>query len=250
MSSLARSHTPSERVVPTPAPPRGVVRSQRVGEVLVQLDGRIEAGAPPPPSGREAVAQTEEAASIVEQARRYADEIVGVAAGEVRRLEEESRRTGFEAGYQEGVAQAREELAGALGLVQSAAREGHAVRQQLLEDAEPRFVELAIEAVREVVGELVSVDEALAAATVRRALNRAGAQLVVRVRVHPDDEAAIRAELHEDGAGDADWVLTPDGRVTLGGCIVDTTHGLIDARLDVQVEALARRLRGALPHAA
>jgi flagellar biosynthesis/type III secretory pathway protein FliH len=38
-----------------------------------------------------------------------------------------------------------------------------------------------------------------------------------------------------------------DGAVGVGGCVIDTAHGRVDARLDVQLDAVALLLREALP---
>ena len=79
-------------------------------------------------------------------------------------------------------------------------------------------------------------------------MQRAGAQQVVRIRLHPDDVESVRAQLVDGGDVSDEWVIADDATVTLGGCIVDTTHGQIDARLDVQLAELALRLRGAVAH--
>ena len=40
------------------------------------------------------------------------------------------------------------------------------------------------------------------------------------------------------------------GSIGIGGCVIDTAAGEIDARLDVQLDALMRALRTAVPDAA
>ena len=69
----------------------------------------------------------------------------------------------------------------------------------------------------------------------------------VRLRVHSDDLAAF-------GAGRAEWLaeigvqaevrLVADDSVGRCGCIVETAVGRVDARLDTQLEALERAVRG------
>lgn len=63
----------------------------------------------------------------------------------------------------------------------------------------------------------------------------------LRVRVHPQDAAWLQ---QEHGAP-ATWTLQPDPAVALGGCIVETGHGTLDARLELQLQRLGDALRDA-----
>ena len=231
--------------VPTRNP---ILRTVRGREVLVQLDGRLEAGVPPPPREPGDVASTADAASLVDTAQIRADELLREAASDVEAVRAKAHEAGVAAGYKVGFAEARDELAAALEVVQLAAREARVIRAQLLARIEPELVELVIEAVRAVVGDFVDSDVGLVRTTVERAVQRAGAQQVVRIRLHPDDVESVRAQLVDGADVSEEWLITDDATVTLGGCIVDTTHGQIDARLDVQLAELALRLRGAVAH--
>jgi flagellar assembly protein FliH len=71
----------------------------------------------------------------------------------------------------------------------------------------------------------------------------------VRIRVHPDDVTAVHADLARRGDAASVWEVFGDGRVGIGGCIIDTRAGEVDARLDVQLQEVAQALRGAVPHA-
>ncbi|MGC7940560.1 FliH/SctL family protein [Pandoraea pneumonica] len=55
--------------------------------------------------------------------------------------------------------------------------------------------------------------------------------------MHPDDLGWLR---ETSTAGDPQWV--GDDSVMLGGCIVETDAGTLDARLEAQLEAVARAL--------
>ena len=68
-----------------------IIRSTRSEqEYIIHLDGRIQEGTPPPPMGPEAIAETEGAADLVEEARRRADEL----RSEERRVGKECRSRG------------------------------------------------------------------------------------------------------------------------------------------------------------
>jgi flagellar assembly protein FliH len=133
--------------------------------------------------------------------------------------------------------------------VQQAGAAGKDVRDQIAAAAERDLIELVIDAVRSVLGEYASSDPMLVMRTVERAIERLGGQNVVRVRVHPDETETVTAALGERDGTAATWEVLADGTVSIGGCVIDTTAGEVDARLDVQLDAIARVLREAVPDA-
>ena len=69
---------------------------------------------------------------------------------------------------------------------------------------------------------------------------------MLRIRVNPEDRELVDARLVERvGEAAASWEVTTDGAITVGGCIVDTECGEVDARLDAQLEEIARVFRSA-----
>ncbi|MEX2446433.1 MAG: FliH/SctL family protein [Dehalococcoidia bacterium] len=243
MSSPASSG-PAPHVAPT-----GLLRAPRRGEaVRLGIDGRPEpdlallAGL-----GEATLGETAEAASIVERAHERADELVRHAALAAADVEQQAYEEGHVAGTRAGIAEGRAQLAEALALVQRAAAEAKAMRDRLYESAEPAIVELVIATTRSVIGERIATDPSVVHETVRRALARAGSQNVMRLRVAPGEQAAVQAHLDEERGEALPFAVVADGAVTVGGCLVDTGAGRVDARLDVQLEEVARLLRASAP---
>lgn len=219
---------------------------RRATEVVLGADGRLTpSDAPPLYEGDPE--QMAVAGDIVEEARLRAEEIVRRAAIEAGAIERDARADGYRAGLEAGTAEARSELAEAMALVQRALAASKATHDALLRGAEREAVELVIEAARQVIGLAVERDPSLVVATVRRALERAGALNVVRVRVHQDDERLVQASLLEERGAALPFEVISDTLVTVGGCIIDTDAGRIDARLDVQLEQIAITLLQATP---
>lgn len=121
------------------------------------------------------------------------------------------------------------------------------MRDQLVVQAEREIVELVIEATESVIGSRVDSDEELVHETVRRALERAGSQNIMRVRVSPTEQERVAVRLAADRGALTPFEVLADGTVRVGGCIVDTEAGRVDARLDVQLGEIATLLREALP---
>jgi flagellar biosynthesis/type III secretory pathway protein FliH len=174
-----------------------------------------------------------EAAALLEAARREAD----VARAEIAALQEASRR----AGYDEGRAQAGAELAGVLA-------SAHAEAERMLADVQPAALAIAAKMAEKIVGRAVALDPGvmgdIAAEAVAACRTRGG---VVLLRVHPDDLAGVEARrraIAERLGGEGTLQIVVDDSVTRHGCVVDTAVGRVDARLEAQLAALTKELRG------
>ena len=223
-----------------------MLRSSKQGdEVTLDPEGRLQSRSEAALRPEDAP-QTNAAADIVDRAQERADEVLRGSAERAAAIEHEAYREGRERGYQDGIVAARAEVVEALTLVQQVGREAKAVRDRLLADAEREAVALVIASVEAILGAQTQIDPALVLDTVEHALKRAGSQNVLRVRVNPEDRELVEARLVER-AGEAatSWEITADGAINVGGCIVDTEHGEVDARLDVQLEEIARVFRSA-----
>lgn len=194
-----------------------------------------------------AAAATAESADIVSAAHDRAEHLVREATLEAASIRHEAYAEGREEGARDGVALARAELTDQMALLQQVLQESKAIRDRLLWAAEQEIIELVLEATRGVVGEHARLDPAVAVETVERALDRAGSQNVVAIRIHPDRHELIEARLTELHGSPPAFEVRADESIAIGGCVIDTRSGQIDARLDVQLDEIARLLREALP---
>jgi flagellar assembly protein FliH len=105
--------------------------------------------------------------------------------------------------------------------------------------AEEDMLALSFEAVCRVLGDHVVTANGLRAQLLQSVRAMRGRRLVA-VHLHPDDLATLERE--PDAAADLlaneaiEWVA--DAEMTLGGCIVRSPEGGLDARLDTQLGAL------------
>jgi len=171
-----------------------------------------------------------EAEALLSRARSEADALRADATA----VREAARREGFETGRAEGVAEAAVALAAA---------EAEAAR--LVAAAGPTAIALAAKMAERIVGRAVTLAPELMAEIAAGALAscRPGAG-TVRVRIHPDDLPAVegrRAAL-EAGAPAAALELISDEAVGRHGCVIETSQGQVDARLETQLAALERAL--------
>ncbi|VVE90695.1 FliH/SctL family protein [Pandoraea bronchicola] len=162
-------------------------------------------------------------------AKGHAD---GHAAGE-----REGRDAGFAAGMQEARAQVDAQQAQWQEHASALVAQLQGERAAMREAAESDIVELVMTAICRIAGE-GAINRDGARAMIRNAMQQASPARVMRVRVNPDDFGWLNA-----GAVPGDPVWLADSAVGLGGCIVETDAGTLDARLETQLEAVKNALR-------
>lgn len=202
---------------------------------------------------------------------RYADGFrEGREAGASAMVEEtrrQAREEGFQRGFEDGRQQGNEEAQLALQREAEAGQQALRERAEQLEGwlaaipaqldrllaaqlaaSEDDMVALAHAAICRLLGAHALALPVVAGA-VRQAITECcgggadgAARTLVSVRVHPADLAGLEADtalaewLVRQGAQGVRW--RPDPGITLGGCVVESTQGRLDARLDTQLAAL------------
>jgi flagellar assembly protein FliH len=80
---------------------------------------------------------------------------------------------------------------------------------------------------------------------VREALQLAGNNNHLRIALHPEDHAALGAEVQRvvtEFARLASTEIVADSQITRGGCRVETDHGVIDQRFEAQLARITEEL--------
>jgi type III secretion system HrpE/YscL family protein len=170
---------------------------------------------------------------IVHDARADAAAIVARAREEAEALHAQAR--------DEGRAQGRAELAAAL------LDAAHA-RDQALVALEAQAAGLALLAAERIVGGALDMHPERIAAIVRPLFERVRRARQLTLRVHPDDRPALDRALpalaRETELACAVAIETDPG-ITRGGCVVTSDAGVLDARVEVRLDALRRALHPA-----
>jgi type III secretion system HrpE/YscL family protein len=171
-----------------------------------------------------------DATEIVAQAKAEAAEILAIAEREKEKLFEESRQRG----YKDGLDNWNERLA-----------EAWQARDQYLAKNEGELVKLAVAVARRIVGECAAMEPDAVLPAVREALRSVPSERKIRLRVSTTDAATVQKHIGELSA--LSWeiceikVITDDS-IELGGCIVESDLGVIDAQFSTQLDSLERAL--------
>lgn len=202
-----------------------------------------ETQAPVPAKPAKRPTDQADVAALVEQARQSVLEQFKAEGEKAREL---GRQRGLLEGRQSGVEESRKTFEGELDRVRSIADKLQDAMTSNIKGMEDIAVSIAFEAVCKMLGETAVTREGVQALVRQAATHAANTEKVV-VRLHPADLAALR----DTGALDtslasgvaASWVA--DDAITLGGCVLETDSGELDARLETQVDRLRATLLAA-----
>lgn len=159
---------------------------------------------------------------------------------------ERARESGHEIGCTQGreevIAAARSSL-GALSQVAAACEQAYSREcAQLAEGC----AQIVAEIFRKLAGPaLVSREAALGA--VLEVLKRVKDERELTLRVSAQDLSFLESQSSaiREALGTRSWSLCADPRVTLGGCLVESSLGTLDGRLELQLQELLETLRAA-----
>jgi type III secretion protein L len=165
--------------------------------------------------------------ATVAAARAEAERIRAEAEAEYRRQSER----GFAEGLRKGQSDCAEQM---LGVVSRGV--------EFLRGLEETVASLVMLALEQMIGAMD--DRELLMKVVRRVLSVARERGRVTIRIHPDRVGYVEGQL---GLGDGDAAgrvieVVPDPLLGHSDCILETELGMIDASLDVQLEAIRKSL--------
>lgn len=182
-------------------------------------------------------AASAKADGIVRSARAEAERQIASAQTRVAEIEASARERGLAEAQAVAQAQAKEELQLAVtdlrDQLTATLDELAGLREQLATYAERELVRLTLEIAKKVVQREVRVDREIVMTLARVALGRLHSRANATVRLHPEDYAYVwahRERLSSEGSVE----IVEDRSVGLGGCIVQSELGEIDARIEQQ----------------
>lgn len=190
---------------------------------------------------------------LLRQARLAGERLIHGSAGAAASAAmspalEAARQAGFAegtvAGREQGRREAAQELDPVFRALEAAVRDVVGARDRALEAAEADAVALALAVADRIVHRHAAEDPDLVLVMVREAIRHAADRSRLTIRVHPDCVALVTAHRPEwlEAMGTVGLLeIVADRRVSPGGAEVSCPSGLIDARLETQIEE-ARRL--------
>ncbi|MNQ98469.1 flagellar assembly protein H [compost metagenome] len=187
--------------------------------------------------------QTESDIATWWQSRRAEDE----------ELVHQSKSAGFEEGYQQGIAQAEEALRKEYGdmLAEASAilEQSYQLKQQIIQEAEPFLIDLSTSIAEKIIVRQLSLEPGWVVELIQKVLARRREKGIITLCVAPSQFAYIqdaREELITSIDSQAELEIIPDSSVQDQGCVIRSSYGSIDARIDTQLKEIKSALQLAL----
>lgn len=208
------------------------------------------------------------AEQLIREARESADRIRAQAAEEAqewwqsRRREDEqvteaARQLGYEEGFRQGSEQAERQLRAQweqdLREAAQIVRQAYAAKESIIAEAELFLVDLSCKIAEKVIARKIEETPELTIEMIARALARRKEQGVITLCVAPSQFAFVRASRDELATAidaQAKLEIVPDPTVAEGGCVVRSSFGSVDARIDTQLAAIRQELLRIAAHSA
>lgn len=201
----------------------------------------------------------QEAEKIIAQAKEEATQCLDQARQEASLLKQqahdEGQQQGYQVGVEEGLVQGRQ--AGRTEMEQAIA-DGITKAQQLLDasqqeakemmlSAERQIVDIALAVARKILAYEIAENPMVVLPLVKAALEKVSDQEDVVIRVSVDDFDSVlmaKKDLQAMVGREHALKIIIDHTIESGSCIIDTSYGTVDARVDTQFENIKKALQG------
>lgn len=208
------------------------------------------------------------AEELVRQARESAEQIKAQAAEEAeswwqeRRLQdeqatEEARRLGYDDGFRQGSEDAgrqlRSEWEAKLSEASQIVKQAYIAKEHIIQEAEQFLVELSCRIAEKVIARRIEETPELTLELIAKALSRRKEQGTITLCVAPSQFSFVHAakdELSMAIDSQASLAIVPDQIVGEGGCVIRSSFGSIDARVDTQLTSIRQELLRVAAHSA
>lgn len=161
------------------------------------------------------------------------------APAERERIEREAYQRGFNEGKSVGKDQGASEVQPLVERLGRTLAEMSSLRSQIRRDAEKDLLKLSIAIARRVLHRELTIDPESIQGLIKVALEKLQSRDLCRVRVHPDQEAPIRASLDRFSSS-TKVELIADPSLQSGDVLFETAHGDIDASIESQLREIER----------
>lgn len=156
---------------------------------------------------------------------------------EARIAREEAMAQGREEGYAQGLTEAQRTLESEIHAIKNLLESATTALESQITGLEDVIVSLAFEAVCKIIGSSLHDHDGVVA-VVRETLSHVKESEPISIRVSPSDYS-ILSQAHTQlakGHLGSKITLVPDDRVVLGGCLIETSGGNLDGRLETQMQ--------------
>jgi flagellar assembly protein FliH len=199
-----------------------------------------------------------EAEVIISEAKTDAERSVDEAQKQIEQIKQQAYNDGFQKGQEEGILQGKQSgLDEMQSLINEAVEKtqrmltiGEKDAKNMIVMAERQIVEIALAVASKILTYQIAENPMVILPIVKNALEKVCDQEQIVLRVSVDDfETVLQAkqEFQNMVGGEQALTVLVDRTIVRGNCVIDTSYGMVDARIDTQFDSIKTALQGVLP---
>ncbi len=169
------------------------------------------------------------------------------AQTQVAGIQEEAKKSGWEAGYSEAQQAAEQELGEILASVREIASSAMEEKERFLSNSKDGLGELAVAIAEKIIGQQLSLTPNVVTEIVAQAIKGANITGACRIRVNPQDYDILAPSwdtIPSLQPSDRKWELIVDDHVNRGGCVIEVDGGTLDAQMETQLAQIKDAFEG------
>ncbi|MFD2638272.1 flagellar assembly protein FliH [Piscibacillus salipiscarius] len=186
-----------------------------------------------------------EAQKIIDEAKNEADSIHKKITEQSNQLFEESKRNGFNEGYQKGLEEAKteyeEHIQNAQKMVELTKDEYHS----LIKSSDRDILRIALSCTEKIIHKHLEEDTSQFFEIVRSTIKETIEHSEVTIKVSPNDYGLVlehKEQLKQMFPREVLLTIFPDSSLQEQSCIVETPIGIIDASVDTQLQQMTEKI--------
>lgn len=163
-------------------------------------------------------------------------------------LEEEKRRgyqEGYQLGIEDGTLHAKEQYQIHLQKAADILEQAYQEKAVIIQEADPFVIELTMEIAKKVIQQELKTHPDALLHIIKETLSSVYETDTISIGVAPEDFSFVqkqREQLLAMNNGQVEIKVFPDYSIQQGGCIIRTSSGSVDARIDVQLSEIKKAL--------
>lgn len=190
----------------------------------------------------------EEARNIVLDAREEAEVALAAAKLEAANIRAQAQKEGFEQGLRDAQKESEADRQAALEQCQEILEEARRTKIKIMESSTADTVRIAMAVAKKIIATEVLTNPNIITNVIREAIGFLDQASNIHVYVNPNEIEKVLADvadnqLNEIGQKELKNELVPDKRVAVGGCVVESDSGIVDARLETRIEKVEQALQ-------
>jgi len=186
-----------------------------------------------------------EADRRLQEAAARAAEMLAEARAEAEAIRQQAFTEGYAAGERAAREQMSREADALLGLLRAGVESAQRAYHEALSGARNDVLKLALAIAEKIIRNHVETDPAAIEGLLDDLLPRWEGTPSVTIRCHPADAPVIERYLERLAAGgrpQTDVTVVPSDHIARGGCVVESSYGELDARLETRIARVAEHL--------